>query len=315
MLCNKKSVIKLQQGSLCRECFKRYFQKKVYRTIRKYELISKDDRLCVACNVCEKSFALLYLVNKLAKRRRQPIFALGIEEGNENKKDGFIRNLVRFCEKEKIDCVILSLNDEYDTGTKSITDFISKNKLSVKRSEILELLKRKLIDSYALKLKATRVILADSLDFIAESTLFKLFSDYGILSLIELGPVYDRKDYYSESKHVPVSRPLFFATDSEIYEYQKSMKNIQAPGRNRKKNKKNGDKYRQHIAGKLTEIDNEFIGTKSGIIQNLVKIIPALKDEYGKGNVTVCKKCKTITQTKPCLSCLIDSELRKTWKK
>ena len=87
ILCGKPHVIVEQQGPLCKDCFIRYFQKKVFKTVRKYRLFDKKDRLCVACSGGKDSLAALYLVNRIAKRQRQPIFALGIDEGIRGYRD------------------------------------------------------------------------------------------------------------------------------------------------------------------------------------------------------------------------------------
>ena len=46
--CQKKAVITLQHGSLCKPHFITYFEEKVFKTINKFRLIDRKDKICVA---------------------------------------------------------------------------------------------------------------------------------------------------------------------------------------------------------------------------------------------------------------------------
>ena len=62
--CEHKAVICLQHGNLCKSHFIDYFEEKVFKTINKYQLIGRDEKLCVAVSGGKDSLTVLYLTKK-----------------------------------------------------------------------------------------------------------------------------------------------------------------------------------------------------------------------------------------------------------
>ena len=63
--CKKKPVIRLSNSNvdLCKKHFLEYFQKKVFKTIRQYNLINEGDHIGVAVSGGKDSLTLLYLMS------------------------------------------------------------------------------------------------------------------------------------------------------------------------------------------------------------------------------------------------------------
>lgn len=95
--CDKKPVIKLISGkNLCKSCFIRYFEKKVLKTIKKYDLIGKKDRLLIAASGGKDSTVLMYILNKLfSDPKRMEVITVDPLIGDFTKKN--IARLNKFC--------------------------------------------------------------------------------------------------------------------------------------------------------------------------------------------------------------------------
>ena len=100
--CEKDAVITLQHGALCPSHFLTYFEKKVFKTISKYDLIKSTDTVCVAASGGKDSLTVLYLLKKYAEMHHYPApQALIINEGIAGYRDGTIIDLEKFVQNTK----------------------------------------------------------------------------------------------------------------------------------------------------------------------------------------------------------------------
>ena len=113
--CERKAVINLQHGSLCRQHFIHYFEDKVFKTINKYRLIDRNDKLCVATSGGKDSLTVLYLTKKYLKKYKikENLFALVIDEGIDNYRATTIKDLEEFCEEHEIKLINVSFENEF----------------------------------------------------------------------------------------------------------------------------------------------------------------------------------------------------------
>jgi tRNA(Ile)-lysidine synthase TilS/MesJ len=277
IFCRKKSVIVEQQGPLCRECFLQYFQKKVYKTIRKYSLFTKNDSLCVACSGGKDSLAVLFLVNRLAKEQRQPIFAIYVDEGIRGYSRERLAAMQKFCDANWIDTIKVSFSDEFGKSLRQLTESRTGKAGDKKpdRYSVIRSMRNDIIQKYAGKLGATRIITGHNLDDEAREALLQMFR--GGLDPRELGPVINgkmvNKGKKGRDKSIPVSRPLYFSTDEETGLYSGFNKFRSS----RKKYPASIFSGRAFIAGKLSFFEKEFTGTKTSIVQNVLRILPVLQ--------------------------------------
>src|SRR3989344_4324478 len=98
--CHRRAVIALQHGSLCKSHFVDYFEDKVFKTINKYQLIGRNEKLCVAVSGGKDSLTVLYLTKKYLEKNNIPtsnILALAIDEGIDKYRENTIIDLKKFC--------------------------------------------------------------------------------------------------------------------------------------------------------------------------------------------------------------------------
>ena len=102
--CNNKPIIELTAGEkLCKSHFIEYFENKVFKTIRQFELIGKEENLGVALSGGKDSLTVLNILNKLSKQNPKiKINAIAIDEGIEGYRDKTLKTAVDFCNENKI---------------------------------------------------------------------------------------------------------------------------------------------------------------------------------------------------------------------
>ncbi len=85
-ICGKTAVIKLKSHhtAFCEEDFIKFFERRVERTIKRYRMFNKHDRILVAVSGGKDSLTLLYLLNKMGYRVKGYHIVLGIDEYSES---------------------------------------------------------------------------------------------------------------------------------------------------------------------------------------------------------------------------------------
>jgi len=293
--CGKTEVIRLQQGGLCSSCFQRYFERKVYSTIRKHGLFTKHDRLCVACSGGKDSVAALHLVNKLAKKRRQDVFALSVDEGIDGYRDRQIDDMRSFCDANGIGYAVVSFREEYGHDIGELMEIARNKGMQTSRCALCGVLRRSILNRHAKRLGATRIIAGHNMDDEAQTVLMNLFKG-GIELAARMGP---STGAVRHSGFVPRVKPLYYCLEKETEAYAKLMGfrvlYDRCPYRE--------SSYRAYVAGKLDEIEDEHAGTKASIISNLMKILPLLKSHYSVGSIPECSSCGEPSKNPVCLTC------------
>ena len=102
--CKNKPVIFISGEPLCKRCFIHYFEKKVLKTIKKFNLLKKTDlNVGVAVSGGKDSISLLYNLNKIALRKRKlNLIAIAIDEGIKNYRSLTLKTIKKFCKDNKI---------------------------------------------------------------------------------------------------------------------------------------------------------------------------------------------------------------------
>ena len=98
--CKNSPVIDLPNSnvSLCKSHFNRYFEKKVRKTLRIYNMIDKTDSIAVAVSGGKDSMTLLYLLNKILEPLRTvKLIALSVDEGIKGYRDPHFKFVNDFC--------------------------------------------------------------------------------------------------------------------------------------------------------------------------------------------------------------------------
>ncbi|TFF90164.1 MAG: TIGR00269 family protein [Promethearchaeota archaeon] len=167
--------------SLCSECFQERIEKKIYKTISKYNLLKPEDKIIVGLSGGKDSISLLYNLYKIQKRtyNSKPIIALSIDEGIQHYRANCLEAANHFCSKYNIKHHIISFKEIVG---KPLDEIVKNSKQTANpryACYYCALIRRRLLNDHAKKLGGDVLALGHNLTDIAETflmnVLFKRF--------------------------------------------------------------------------------------------------------------------------------------------
>lgn len=204
------------KNELSNSKFKRYIEKKVKNTIRKYNLCLKKDKIAVAVSGGKDSITCLYILKKLG----YDIKGITIDAliGDYTKKN--LENLKKFCKDNNIKLNIVSFRDEFGTSLCYIHSVVRSKGYKYSSCMICGILKRYLLNMYARKWKFDCLATGHNLDDEAQSFIMNVFRNDVILAKRQ-GPISGTS---KSSKFVKRIKPLYRISEEEVVRYSKLMK-------------------------------------------------------------------------------------------
>lgn len=290
----------LQSGKrLNKKQFCAYFEKKVFKTIRNYKLVMREDKVAVACSGGKDSNTALFLLDKFSRtyNLRKPE-AIAIEEARFRKK--LLEKLKKFCKQLDVKLHIFSFKKEFGFFLDSKLEKIKK--LGLTNCYVCSILKRWLLNKKARELGFTKVATGHSLDDEAETVLLNLIKGNTEL-LAKEGPV---TGVTQHEKFVQRIKPLYFCLTEEIILYAK-IKRIPmslAVCPLRKKT------LRVDIRNWLEKMEKKHRSVKNAIVNSLLKLLPILKENYKESEILQCENCGEPSSRKKCKACELLEKLR-----
>ncbi len=300
--CSKKAITNLLHGPVCKSHFISYFEDKVFKTIKKYNLISRKDVICVAVSGGKDSLTVLYLTQKYMREYHMPLTnlnALVIDEGIEGYREHTIDDLKVFCEKHSIPLTIIQAKEEFGYTLDEAIPII-KQKEGKKPCNICGVWRRYLLNKYAKKMQATKVITGHNLDDEAQAIMMNIFKANTKLAA-HLGPQSGLEEH---SEFVQRVKPLYFCLEKETKLYSLLMKFqvafAECPNA--------AEGLRAHVRDMLNDFEAQYSGTKQSIINSYLDILPLLKDRAKQKASEPLQKCVTCAEPsngKICNACKI----------
>jgi len=269
--------------------FIKYFESKVKQTIRKFNMFEKGDKIVLAISGGKDSVTMAHILNDIISKRGEQLEAILIDEGIQGYRNTTIEDAKKFCKKEGIKLHIISTKKEFKFG---LDDALKK--LNMNPCTICGTMRRYLLNKYARKLKATKIATGHNLDDEAQTILMNQFKGNIQLSA-KLGPVTGVKEH---EKFIRRIKPLYFVTEKEVTIYTTlkgfQVKFTECPNAR--------DTFRSEVRTKLNEMENKFPGTKNGIINSFIDILPRIREkEFAK--IVNCKSCQEPSARSICSMC------------
>ena len=300
--CKKKAVLVLQHGSLCKSHFIDYFEEKVFKTITKYKLLDHKDKICVAASGGKDSLTVLYLTQKYLERYHLPheqLFALAIDEGIKNYRAKTLVNLKKFCKDQNIKLELVKTKDVFGRTLDQAYPIVNKD-TQKKPCNVCGVWRRYLLNKYARTLGANKVVTGHNLDDEAQAIIMNMFKANTSLAS-HLGPISGLQNHKLFVQRV---KPLYFCTEKEtrLYTLLKGfqVQFIECPYA------KEG--YRAQILDMLNNFEEKYKGTKQGIINSFLEILPLLKEKelaQNRESIKECTKCGEPANQDICNACKI----------
>ncbi len=283
----------------------------MFKTISKYQMIGPGDRICVAASGGKDSLAVLHLTLKYLKRHNLPadgLFALAVDEGIEDSEEGYrattLKDLRNFCREHKVRLEIISNKREFGSTLDEAFPIVNRG-TKKKPCNICGVWRRYLLNKYAKKCGATKVITGHNLDDEAQAIMMNILKAHTAIAG-HIGPVSGIKLHDGFVQRV---KPLYFCTEKEtrLYAFLKGFKVqfVECPYARQG--------FRAKVQDMLNEFEAEYPGTKNGIVQSFLALLPALKEEERKNNKLPqpCVKCGEPANGTVCNACKIVEALNK----
>ena len=306
-LCTTNPVFKLPNKTICKRCFIQYFEKKVFKTIKQFELFKYDDKYVCATSGGKDSLTVLYLSHKYLKRKNieKNITALAIDEGIKDYRKQTLDSLKLFCKDLDIKLKIISYKQRFKISLDESVAKLKKEKSNVSPCNICGTFRRQALNVGARDLKATKLITGHNLDDESQSILLNIFkNNFKILS--RLGPI---NGVLEDSKFVPRIKPLYLMSEKEVRLYT-ILKGFDV-GYDECPYAKGS--FRQNIGEMINDLEDKHKGVKSSIVNFYLETQDSMKEkflkEYGS-EITFCTKCSEPSQKVVCNTCELKNFVR-----
>ena len=299
--CNEKPVISIHSGDrLCRQHFIGYFEDKVFKTIRQFGLLDKEENIGVAISGGKDSLSVLHILSKLSgQNQRIKISAIAIDEGISGYRDKTLEAAKEFCEKNNIKLHIFSYREEFGLTLDEMLKI-----LDVKPCTICGIFRRYLLNKKSKELKLTKLATGHNLDDECQSVLMNQFRN-DMDASARLGP----KSGMSENKmFVQRIKPLYLCTEKEVTTY--AFVNSLLDSFNECPNAVHS--FRAQVRDMLNDLENKYPGTKYSMISSFLETLPLLKQKSRYGAVKACAKCSEPSANETCNACVYLEKLKKS---
>ena len=278
-----------------------YFEDKVFKTINKYQLIGRNEKLCVAVSGGKDSLSVLYLTKKYMEKNNIPtnnLTALAVDEGIDNYREHTLQDLNKFCTEHKIPLKIVSFREELGKTLDQAYPIINKD-AHKKPCNVCGVWRRYLLNKHAKKMGAGKVITGHNLDDEAQAIIMNLFKANTKLAA-RLGPISGVEE---NNLFIPRVKPLYFSPEKEVRLYA-LLKGFQIQFAECPYSKEG---YRHHIQEMLNDFEHKYKGTKQGIVNSFLAMLPLLQEQEKQASETIqpCSKCYEASNKDVCNACLM----------
>ena len=297
--CSQKPVIELPAGEkLCKSHFTEYFENKVFKTIRQFELIEKEENLGVALSGGKDSLTVLHILNRLSKQNPKiRINAVAIDEGIEGYRDKTLEKAREFCDKNNIKLHVFSYKEEFGLALDEMLKI-----LDVKPCTICGIFRRYLLNKKSRELGFTKIATGHNLDDEAQSILMNQMKN-NIGASARLGPKVGVANDVKFSQRI---KPLYLCMEKEVTTY--AFINGLLDNFNECPNVVHS--FRAQVRDMLNDMEQKFPGTKYGIVNSFLETLPILKEKFMGEMVQACSKCGEPSANDVCSACAYLAKLK-----
>ena len=142
------------------------FESKVKKTIERYKLCTKKDKIAVACSGGKDSTTVLYLLKKFGFN----VFAIYINLKMGNYSENCLLELKKFCKEYKIKLYVIDTREIYGSSMCHIRSSVQQEQ-RLSNCTICGIMKRWILNKKARELRATKLATGHNLDDEAETVI------------------------------------------------------------------------------------------------------------------------------------------------
>ncbi len=271
-------------------------EEQVKETIEKYGLLGKDEKIVVALSGGKDSTSVLYILNKLGYNVSGLMIHLCMGEWSDTHK----RNMIAFCEQHNIPLKIVDFREEVGFGICYLKD-VMKARKNLSGSTVCGIMKRWVLNRWAKKLKADKIVTGHNLDDETQNVLMNFLKGNLFLGINSAPISRVSREIVMKEGFVPRVKPLFFVAEEDIKKYTKQ------------NNFKilydqcscSFDSYRAYTREWMGSLRDE---QKRKIVEGFLDLVPKISGEQER-EVYLCEKCGEPGSSEVCNACKIFAEI------
>lgn len=301
--CNKETFyIRAYSGEkLCKRHFLESIVSKVRNVISKENLLTWNDKIMVALSGGKDSLTVLHILYKIEQDfPNVKLFAVTIDEGISGYTDKRIEFSKNLCQKLNIEHYAFNYKDFYGYRLEEIVKIAKEKGSKLEPCSYCGVLRRKLLNVAAKKLKATKVVTGHNLDDHAQTFIMNLirgdinniirFFSYGIIKEGFVQRIKPLKYIYEEEIMIYAYLNNFPLFETECKFVSFSM--------------------RDSIRKTLNELERNNPGAKYKIVITAEKFAEMLKEKIQDIKLNICKSCGEPTSQELCRACNLLENLK-----
>lgn len=303
-ICSKPAVYvnRISNIAYCKQHFVEYFERKVRKTIRKYNMIKPGDRIVVGVSGGKDSMALLHILLKLRKKiPRLEIIAVLVDEGIKGYREKTVDNLVKYANEHGARYIIASFKEYIGKTLDEIVLESFKKKLPYMPCSYCGVFRRYVLNKVSIENGANIIATAHNMDDIVQTFLMNLVNNSWD-RILTLSPV--RKGVETIPTRI---KPFYEIPEKEsaLYALLNGLVKpefIQCPYIK--------FNVRHTIRKLLNELEEKYSGSKYGLLRSLQGLIEIQsKFKVVERKYTKCAICGQPSSQVVCKACIYRASL------
>ncbi len=279
----------------CKECFIKYFKKKVRKTLGK-NIIKQNIKIGMGLSGGKDSLVMAYILNEIYKPiPNSEVIAIIVDEGIEGFRKEGVDYAKNFCEEYNINYKIATFEEYIGYSLDEIIEIAKNKDLSVNPCSYCGVIRRKILNRMALKNNCNYLAIGHNLDDMAQAVMMN-YIEGDIKKLAILGknnsnPIFVNR--IKPLKKIPENEVLLFAELSNINYHR-----AQCPY--------SSLSYRAEVSKIIDNLENRHPGTKYSIVsgyEKLLKYLPVEKE------MKLCRCCNEPSTSELCKVCIFLEKL------
>jgi uncharacterized protein (TIGR00269 family) len=271
----------------CETHFKDYFEYKFRRTIKKYRMLERDEKIAVALSGGKDSITALYLLNKIGERMGISLYAIAVDEGIKGYREKTLKNAEKFCKKYNIPLHILSFREYFG----KTLDEMQRESMGCYNCGVL---RRRLLNDKSRELGASKLATGHNLDDEVQTIMMNYIRG-DLERLIRLHKSVDHEKFVKRIK------PLSELPEKEVAVYA-TLQGFNAP---LEECPYSANSFREDIKKIIYFLENENPGIKYSILRGYQKLQPYLEN-YSLREIMNCKICGNPSSSEMCKACQLE---------